>query len=195
MKRSNPTAQCIFLACLFLTNISSAQIASVPPSAEFPGRAVMDPVRNAETGAIEIGRENVTGKALRSFREQFTNGIEPQWFQVGHNYLAMFESEGRLTRALFARNGYVFYTLTYGNAKHLPADVKVLLNESYKGYNIGCVQDAYYPGLKGWVVNLQHNNRLVVVLVSNKVMNVLFDSREMPELKTAWEKKAPIEKY
>src|SRR5688500_7239018 len=53
-------------------------------------------------------------KLLKSFNKQFKNASQVEWYHAKKDYLAVFDYEGRRTRALFTKNGYTIYAITYG---------------------------------------------------------------------------------
>ncbi|MBD0288764.1 MAG: hypothetical protein ICV79_25575 [Flavisolibacter sp.] len=60
---------------------------------------------------------DVSLKVLRSFTQQFKNTPEPQWYTLKNDFVAEFEKCGQKTKAVFAKNGYVYYTITYTTEK------------------------------------------------------------------------------
>jgi len=127
----------------------------------------------AATTAIPVNE--VSPKALRSFDKSFKDITAPQWYALDkRSYLATFTSkDGRSSRALFGKNGYMYYTIHFGNEKSLPKEERRLVKSNYVDYTIGRVSEVSADGQKAWIVNLQDDNDLVVARVTNGAIDEL----------------------
>ena len=119
---------------------------------------------NSTAGASKLTAAEVSPKALKSFNKSFKN-TTPTWYAVNKNYLATFNMNGRNTRALLAKNGYVIYSISYGQESSLPKDVRRTLKSNYIDHRIGSVSEVKAGEHQAWVVNLQDDNELVVARV------------------------------
>jgi len=125
------------------------------------------------TNAIPVNE--VSPKALRSFDKSFKDITNPQWYALDKkSFLATFtNTDGRSSRVLFGKNGYMYYTIHYGNEKSLPKEERRLIKSNYVDYTIGRVSEVRVEGQKAWIANLQDDNDLVVVRLTNGVIDEL----------------------
>ncbi len=111
----------------------------------------------------------VSPKAVKSFDKSFKEVTSPVWYAVNKNsYLATFtDKDGRSSRALFAKNGYIHYTINYGTEKNLPKEARRLIKSYYVDYNIGRVSEVSVDLQKVWIVNLQDDENIVIARVTS----------------------------
>jgi hypothetical protein len=124
---------------------------------------------NPITKAVALPLNEVSSKAVRSFVKTFKNVTNQQWYSLnGNKFLATFTSkDGRDSRALFANNGYIYYAISYGNEQSLRLDQRRLINSMYNDYSIGRVSEVSVVGQKIWVINLEDDNNIVIVRLTN----------------------------
>lgn len=106
----------------------------------------------------------VNARVLRSFSESFGNN-NAQWFTQGKEYVARFHRDGRPAHALFAKNGFMYYSVTMGAEKDLPTAVRRLIKSRYVDFVITHVTEVRAKGRTAWMVSLQDDRNLISVRV------------------------------
>lgn len=112
----------------------------------------------------------VRAKVWRTFLQYFEDAGNVQWHLGNNRYLATFQKEGRLCRALFDVKGHLIYTIKYSTEKALPRDVRRIIRSAYLDYAISAVSEVYTNNKKWWVINLEDKNSLVVVQVADGIL-------------------------
>ena len=93
--------------------------------------------------------------------------------QLTHYYLAEFNMDGRSTRAMFYKNGDIFYTISEGSEKDLPAEVRRQIKSNYVDYIITKVSEINSDNHSAWVVNLHDDNHLIIARVIDGALDEL----------------------
>lgn len=135
-----------------------------------------------------IAREDVTARALKSFHKFFTNYTNLQWYRYGKSYLATLNEGPMDTKALFTKNGSMLYTLSFGQEKDLPADVRKMIKGNYVDYTIGRVLKVTSDHQTVWVVNLQDREHIVIV----KANDLAFEEMERYPISTLKSRKGRV---
>lgn len=106
-------------------------------------------------------------KLQKSFNRYFTNAANINWYNVKKDYLAEFDNNGRRTRALFGKNGYIHYAITYGNESSLPKDVRRSIRSMYYDFTILSVVEVYTKVMDNttWLVQLKDEKNMVIARV------------------------------
>jgi hypothetical protein len=118
---------------------------------------------------------SVNASINKTFEQFFKNVSHLRWYQVGKNFLAKFIQNDQENRALFTKNGYLVYHISYGAEKHLPSEVRKLIKSSYFDYSIETILKVFQDNRTVWVVNLVDDKNWVIVKV---------EDGEMEEVKT-----------
>ncbi len=115
------------------------------------------------TGALLLNE--ISTKAIRTFGKSFKDVTNLVWYGVdSKKYLAIFTSkDGRYSRALFAKNGYMYYGIRYGNEQSLADEQRRVIKSKYVEYTIDQVYEISADGQKVWVIDLQDDDNVVVV--------------------------------
>lgn len=114
----------------------------------------------AKAGYLPINE--VSTKAIRSLSSTYKNAGAANWSAVKGAYLAEFDLSGRRSRALFSRNGYMIYGITYGGEQDLPKEERYVLKSNYVDYDITSVAEVQANGKRYWICTLQDANNIVV---------------------------------
>ena len=109
-------------------------------------------------------------RVMRSFIKLFGEQSEQNWSMVGQNFLNRFHVDGLLTNALFAKNGQLIYTITYGTEKQLPAGTRRMVRSEYFDYSITSATEIMEDKRDIWVVQLQHASEVLSVRIENGEM-------------------------
>ncbi len=106
-------------------------------------------------------------KLQKAFNRQFKNASNVNWYNLKKQYLAVFDNEGKKTRALFTKNGYNIYAIAYGGEKDLPKDYRKSLKSNYVDFEILNVAEVRASIVKHstWLATLKDENNLVVARI------------------------------
>ena len=107
----------------------------------------------------------VSSKVLNTFAGMFKNAVDVRWYEVDQKFLAKFKQNGRETNALFDTKGTMLYTISYGNEKHLPADVRRLVRSNYFDYEVIYTAEVNSLAKIAWVVKLEDSNSIIIVKI------------------------------
>ena len=133
--------------------------------------ATSDAINNSATHAIPT--DAVSAKALRSFKNFFKEGNNPAWYSLGKNYMAEFQQGSLFCRALFAKDGFMLYALSFGSEESLPAAVRRIVKSNYVDYAIGRTVKVTADGQTVWLVNVEDANNLVIVRANDQSFDEL----------------------
>lgn len=112
----------------------------------------------------------VTKEVDNAFIKGFPGAQNLRWYMFNKDYLAKFIQNDMKHQALFAKNGYLKYDVSYGNENHLPADVRNKIMGAYEDYKITHVANVKEAGRNIWVTNLESLTHLVLVRVEDDEM-------------------------
>jgi hypothetical protein len=117
------------------------------------------------TGAAALPLNAVSSKAIRALERSFKDATNLVWYGMNkRRYLATFtHKDGRASMALFAKNGYMYYGISYGDEKSLRKDYRRFIKSQYVDYTFDKVFEIIFEDQKVWVINL-HDDDYVVVL-------------------------------
>lgn len=175
MKKVILLSACSFLAILLLCGSASAQAraqyASLTQKTAFADNYTT-PAEISTGMEAAIPVTSVTDKVSRSFRQSFKDAA-PEWFTLNRNYLAKFTVSDLPARALFSKNGYMLYCVSYGTEKSLPKNVRDMIRSTYYDYTITSVTKVDAQDRTAWMVNLLLDNHLKVIKVIDRNMEVI----------------------
>ncbi|KAA9040623.1 hypothetical protein FW778_00850 [Ginsengibacter hankyongi] len=115
------------------------------------------------TGSAKISNE--LGKA---FRKSFPGAQDLRWYKLDQDYLAKFIKEDMAHNALFKKNGFLKYDISYGHENNLPEQTHEMIQQAYKDYNITTAINVKSAGRDIWVVHLEGLKNLVTVRVEDQ---------------------------
>lgn len=168
-------------ATVVLSSYSGSVKAQVAPPVALSTNAALNglPEENiAESGStgtkgVYLPINEVSTKAIRSLNQTFKNAGTANWSSVKGSYLAEFDLSGRRSRALFSRNGYMIYGITYGGEQDLPKEERHVLKSNYVDYDITSVAEVQANGKRYWICTLQDANNIVVTRSDEGVLEEL----------------------
>jgi hypothetical protein len=112
----------------------------------------------------------VTKEVDKSFKNGFPAAQNLRWYKLDKDYLAKFIENDMKHQALFAKNGFLKYVISYGYQNHLPEDVLNKIKDAYDGYNITSVANVKSEDRNIWVANLENEDHLVIVRFEDEEM-------------------------
>ncbi len=113
---------------------------------------------------------SMNARLNKSFEKYFKNVSHLRWHQVNKNFLAKFIQNDMQNRALFTKNGYMIWQISFGAEKHLHPDVRKQVKSTYFDYNISAVFKVVQDKRTIWVINLEDDKNLVVVRIEGGEM-------------------------
>lgn len=138
----------IALLCIAITSSIYAQEQTLPP-------------------VTVTTTSNVNKAVSKSFQSTFKEATNAQWYKVDRDYLASFMMNDQKNHALFQKNGYLIYRITYGKESNMPDDVRKIVKTSYLDYNITSAINVKESGRNIWVVNLETDKKLILARVED----------------------------
>ena len=145
-----------WLILIMLTNGSFAQKAEglkAPPS------------HIATSTTTELNR-----KLQKAIQHNFKDAQSLRWYEVDKRFLVKFIMNEQENVALFTKNGYMVYQITYGEEKHLPYEIRKLVKSSYFDHNIKVVFKIYQDRRTIWLINMEKDSKLAQVRVEDGEM-------------------------
>ncbi|MGC4038601.1 MAG: hypothetical protein QM764_21740 [Chitinophagaceae bacterium] len=106
-------------------------------------------------GITVTASSKVKKQVTAAFNKAFPDAVAARWIHHNKNYLVRFIKEDRYHQALFHKNGYLKYDISYGYESNLPADVAGLIKSSYRGYMITRTALVSQDNRSIWIVNLK----------------------------------------
>lgn len=168
MRKLFIAASGLFLSSVFLAPASFSQDLAYNP---FP-KAVMEslmandnvPERSLNTISIDANQ-----KLQKSFNRNFKNAGKVEWYNLKKNYLAVFDYEGRKTRALFTKNGFTIYSIAFGDEKDLPKNYRQMLKGMYVDYEIMNAVEIHSSIVTHttWLALLQSEDNIVIARIAD----------------------------
>lgn len=80
--------------------------------------------------------EQLPAKVSKAFQSTFPDAKTPSWYHPNKNYVVTFLMDDIKHNALFSKNGYLIYHISYGNEKTIPQDLQSQVEERFEGYDI-----------------------------------------------------------
>lgn len=106
----------------------------------------------------------------KAFKKSFPGAQNLHWYKHDVHYLAQFMKDEMDHNALFRKNGYLVYDISFGYEKHLPADVLKMVQSAYDNFKIIRTFNVKTGGRDIWIVNLEGMTNYVVVRVEEEEM-------------------------
>lgn len=125
----------------------------------------------ATLSPVIVTTHTVVSKEIdKAFKKAFPTAVNKQWYQLDKNYLVKFIQNDIKHQALFAKNGFMKYVISYGTENHLPDAIRSKITYAYEAYKITRVANVKEAGRNIWVTNLESLNHLVLVRVEGDEM-------------------------
>jgi hypothetical protein len=128
-----------------------------------------DSVTTLPTVTVTSGKM-VTAEVNKAFKKAFPGAENLKWYELSKDYLAKFIQNDMTHQALFAKNGYLKYDVSYGYENHLPEDVRNKVKGAYEDYSITHVANVKEAGRNIWVITLESLKHIVFARVEDNEM-------------------------
>ena len=108
----------------------------------------------------------VDPKVTEAFQTE-VNAMDPIWYKLDKKYMVKFMTQDQKNSALYDKNGYQIYHVTYGTADNVPNDIIGLVYKSYKDCKINSAIHVNQEQRSIWIVNLEHEGNLILARIEN----------------------------
>lgn len=114
------------------------------------------------------GSTKVSNDLNKAFKKAFPGAEELRWYKQNKDYLAKFIKDDVSHNALFKKNGFLKYDISFGYENNLPGEVLKMVRDSYQDFNITRAVNVKSAGRDIWVVNLEGMRNYVIVRVEDQ---------------------------
>ncbi|MDE3234946.1 MAG: hypothetical protein KGO81_03250 [Bacteroidota bacterium] len=117
--------------------------------------------QDKDTSAVTLPGVTITSKAMvnkqidKAFKTAFPEATQLRWYQLDKDFLAKFILKDMDHNALFTKNGYMKYDISFGHEHNLPDEIKDQVHSAYKDCTITRAINLKGDGRDIWVVNLE----------------------------------------
>lgn len=105
-----------------------------------------------------------------AFKKAFPDAKKLRWYAFNRDYIAKFISDDMSHSALFKKNGYLKYDISYGSERNLPEEIRNRVQSTYQDFKIDRVANVKESGRNIWVINLESLRNYVMVRVEEEEM-------------------------
>jgi hypothetical protein len=107
----------------------------------------------------------VNADVASAFRRSFPGAQNLKWYQYDRDYIAKFILRDMDHNTLYRKNGVMVYDISYGYEKHLPENVRDIVNRAYDNYKIIRGIRINAQGREIWMVKMEGMKKYVTVRV------------------------------
>src|SRR5258706_2746793 len=106
--------------------------------------AAMKLTEDSKSEIAEISYVNdVNQKAMRDFKKTFKDVNTEKWYSIKNGFLAEFSLNATKNRVVYDKKGNWKFTVSYYDAKNLPAEIRVIVRPVYYDYTISRVEEVH----------------------------------------------------
>lgn len=109
----------------------------------------------------------VNEKVAKSFLKSFPGAENLRWYKYDKDYLAKFIIEDIDHNAFFKKNGFLIYDVSYGYEKHLPKEIKAIVDASYDNYDVYRVINVKAEGREVWIVKMEGLKKFATIRIED----------------------------
>jgi hypothetical protein len=111
---------------------------------------------------------NVTMEVDKAFVKAFPDAQNVKWYTLQKDFLAKFMENDVKHNALFKKNGYMKYDISFGKEENLPERIKKMIVDAYQEFKITNATNVKSAGRDIWVVNLEGIKSYIIVRVEEE---------------------------
>ena len=115
--------------------------------------------------------EQLPVKVTKAFQSTFPDAKAPTWYHPNKNYVVTFLMNDIKHNALFSKNGYLIYQISYGNENTIPEEMQPQVEEQFDGYNIIAAINVKQDGRDMWFITGEGQRDFLNVSVEEGVMS------------------------
>jgi hypothetical protein len=171
---------CILLAIITINSFAQIDNIALSNQAELKKITSNTMITGDKKFSSKISSIMIKSKVIYTFISTFKNVSNLEWYIVDAYYLAEFTMDGRSTRALFYKNGGIFYIISFGSEKDLPVEVRRQIKSNYVDYIITKVSEINSDNKTAWVVNLHDDSHLIIARVIDGELDELGHYKTQP---------------
>jgi hypothetical protein len=138
-------------------------IASTPTTASSNGATF-----NGSSANSGGGGTTVSLKAIRDFKDRFTNATDEKWYATEAGFVAYFTQDDFRNRAYYDKKGRWQYSLKYCDEKKLPREIRAMVKRNYYDFAITLVQVIEIPGHLAYLVHLEDATSFKIIRVTDE---------------------------
>lgn len=110
-------------------------------------------------------------KVTKAFQSTFPDAKTPTWYHPNKNYVVTFLMNDIKHNALFSKNGYLIYQISYGNESTIPEEMQSQVEDQFEGYNIIAAINVKQDGRDMWFITGEGEKDFLNVSVEEGVMS------------------------
>jgi len=114
---------------------------------------------------------DVPDKVSTAFQSTFKDAKAPKWYHPNKNYVVTFIMDDIKHNALFSKNGYLIYHISYGNENTIPSEFKAAVKSKFSDYDIIAVINVQQDGRNVWFITGEGKKDFMNVSIDEGVMS------------------------
>ncbi len=134
--------------------------------ASTPSTASSSDATSHGSSANTAGGGTVALKAIRDFKDRFTNVSDEKWYASSDGLVAYFTQDDFRNRAYYDKKGRWQYSLICCDEKKLPRDVRGMVKRAYYDFAITLVQLVEIPGHMAYLVHIEDATSFKIIRVT-----------------------------
>ncbi|HVG40103.1 MAG TPA: hypothetical protein VM888_00730 [Chitinophagaceae bacterium] len=120
---------------------------------------------NNDFSASESVTIDEKSKLQKSFNSYYKKASDVTWYRSNKNYQANFNNDGRKCRAMFDKQGIMYYAITCGSEKDLPKETRKMIKSTYVDFEIGDILEVSSQDKTALLVYLKDDQDIVIARV------------------------------
>lgn len=160
MKKSISSSVLLLATAFFVSTVAQAQRASSEPS--FKNASVTSSSASESSPAYEIA---INQKAMKSFNRNYPTSASVKWASSNVGSQATFSENSKLNRVFYRPNGRWLRTMTSYDQSLLDDDIKALVKDNFRKYEITNVTEIHETNLDCYFVNIESAKDFKVIIV------------------------------
>ena len=130
-----------------------------------PGKSILISSADVVSSNKKTAKIVIDEKVSKAFESSFGRAEKVRWYEKSRKDLVKFIMDDLEHIALFNKDGSLFYHLSFGLEKNLPAEIKNLVNNSYPNYSISKVVHITQNGRNYWILNMDSDQYFKILNV------------------------------
>lgn len=115
--------------------------------------------------------DQLPAKVADAFNSTFPDAKAPRWYHPNKNYVVTFLMDDVKHNALFSKNGYMIYQISYGNKSTIPSDLLPQVEDRFEGYEVVAAINVKQNGRNIWLINGESERDFLNVSIEDGVMS------------------------
>ncbi len=115
--------------------------------------------------------DQLPAKVAEAFKSTFKDAEAPRWYHPNANYVVTFLQNDIKQHALFSKRGTLIYHVSYGTENILPQELKPMIEERFKGYQIIAAIQVRQSKRDIWFVTGEGKSDFLNVSIEDGIMS------------------------